>query len=151
MLSNSKLILEINEMIEERKGNCAQIILSTFGPYMELPKIDSDVCMRIAAAFGGGINMTGNVCGAITGALMALGLKYGKNIQEMTRVSNQLINEFIAIQGSIICNELVGPDPFNEETASEESLAETFKKCKKCIIDAAHLLEKHSELEKNSQ
>ena len=40
------------------------------------------------------INLTGNVCGAITGALMTLGLKYGGNIQEVTKISSQLIEEF---------------------------------------------------------
>jgi C_GCAxxG_C_C family probable redox protein len=149
MKSKSKLFEETSKMIEERRGNCAQIIFTTYGPYIGLQKIDRDLCMNIAAAFGGGINLTGNVCGAITGALMVLGLEYGKNTQEVTGISNQLMEEFTAIHGSIICHELIGPDLYMDESPKQASQEDTFKKCKKCILDAAQLLEKHVKLEEN--
>ncbi|TFG16516.1 MAG: C_GCAxxG_C_C family protein [Promethearchaeota archaeon] len=147
MENKSELLKATSKMIEERRGNCAQIILSTYGPHTGSQKIDSKLCMNIAAAFGGGVNLTGNVCGAVTGALMALGLKYGKNIQEVTRVSNQFMDEFIAIHGSVICHELIGQDLSYDENPSKENQENVFKNCPKYIFDAAQLLEKHVELE----
>ncbi len=150
MIRESNLLAETSTMIDERKGNCAQIIFSTFGPNLGMQKIDKDVCMSIAAAFGGGINQTGNVCGAVTGALMVIGLKYGKNIKEATRFAYEFIAEFTRIHGSIICSELIGP-VFTDENPQKASQEDTFKKCKKCIEDAAKFLEKYVKLEENRQ
>ncbi len=150
MYSKYKVHDTLSKMMEERRGNCAQAIFATYGPHIGLQKIDYDVCLNIAAAFGGGINLTGNVCGAITGALMVLGLKYGGNFQELTRISNQLIDEFIAIHGSIICRELIGQDLFGDENMSRAFKEDVSRKCIKCVNDAAQLLEKNIELEENS-
>jgi C_GCAxxG_C_C family probable redox protein len=54
--------------------NCAQ---SVFSALLTDNDIDQDIAFRIASAFGGGIVDTGKTCGAITGALMVLGLRYG--------------------------------------------------------------------------
>ena len=70
MLIKSNIYETTSKMMEEQRGNCAQAIFATYGPLIGLQKIDCNRCMRITAAFGGGINLTGNVCGAITGALM---------------------------------------------------------------------------------
>jgi C_GCAxxG_C_C family probable redox protein len=135
-----------SKIMEERRGNCAQAILATYGPRLSLGKVDCDSCMRIASAFGGGINRTGNVCGAITGALIALGLKYGKNIQDVTEISTQFLEEFIAINGSIICRELIGHDLLTDEDLRKASTKDVFMKCMKYVDDAAHLLEKYLEI-----
>ncbi|MHA2216743.1 MAG: C-GCAxxG-C-C family protein [Candidatus Hodarchaeales archaeon] len=57
-----------------QRDNCAQAIISVYGEYLGA---DHDTCLKIASVFGGGINRTGNMCGAVTGALMVIGLKYG--------------------------------------------------------------------------
>jgi C_GCAxxG_C_C family probable redox protein len=150
MLIKSNINETTSKMMEEQKGNCAQAIFATYGPLIGLQKIDSNVCMSIAAAFGGGINRTGNVCGAITGALMVLGLKYGENIQEITRISNQFIDEFTAIHGSIVCRELIGDDLLNVENVRKAFQEGAFKKCIRIVNDAAKLLEKQVELEETS-
>ena len=141
----------VSKMMEEKRGNCAQAIFATYGPHIESKNIDHGLCLNIAAAFGGGINLTGNVCGAITGSLMVLGLKYGENIQELTRISSQLMDEFKAINGSIICHELIGHNLFDVENLSKAFQQDVFKKCMKCVNDAAQLLEKHLELEESTQ
>ena len=40
--------------------------------------VDSDTAKKIAGAFGGGIASNGELCGAVSGALMAIGLKHGR-------------------------------------------------------------------------
>ena len=55
--------------------NCAQAVL---GAYVDLFDLDMDRAMTIAYGFGGGVGMTREICGTLTGGAMALGLKYGK-------------------------------------------------------------------------
>ena len=54
--------------------NCAQTLLLTYG----VPEgINEETILRIFPAFGSGFVEQGEVCGAVTGAVMAIGLKYG--------------------------------------------------------------------------
>ncbi|NHJ49934.1 MAG: C_GCAxxG_C_C family protein [Asgard group archaeon] len=132
-----------SKMMEERRGNCAQAIFAMYGPQISLGKVDCNSCMRITSAFGGGINRTGNVCGALTGALMVLGIKYGGNVQEVTKISKQFLDEFTSINGSIICRDLIGHDLFDDEDLKKAFASNAFKKCMKYVDDAARLLEKY--------
>jgi len=143
MKKESELDNLASKMMIDGKGNCSQAIFAKYAPKLEKGNIDFDTCMRITSAFGGGINLTGNVCGAITGALMTLGLKYGENFQEVMKISTQFIDEFKSINGSIICRDLVGHDFFDNEDLRKTNNKEIFEKCKKCVDDAACLLEKY--------
>ena len=149
--SENKQIKSASKMLREQQGNCAQAIFATFGPLFGKGSVDYDSCMKITAAFGGGINLTGNVCGAITGAVMALGLKYGGNVQEVTKITKQLLDDFTKINGSIICRDLVGHDLFDDEDLREANKKDIFKKCIKYVDDAAKLLEKELDEEKNKE
>ena len=88
-------------------GNCAQAVL---GQYAEELGYDREETDRVAACFGGGMLM-GDTCGAVTGALMALG---GLNIPQEKR--EELIAAFRAAHGCIDCAELVkGLEPGTPE------------------------------------
>jgi len=147
MKNASKLFDSASRMMKEQRGSCSQAIFATYGSHLSSGKVDFDSCMRIASAFGGGINRTGNVCGAITGALMALGLKYGGSVQEeeVTRVSTQFLDEFTSINGSIICRELIDHDLMTEEDLKKAFESDAFKKCMKYVDDTARLLNKYIE------
>ncbi len=54
--------------------NCSQAVFAAFAPQSGLER---EMALRIAGTFGGGMGRLGEVCGAVTGALMALGLQYG--------------------------------------------------------------------------
>ena len=150
---NTKLKLHdsARKIIEEHRGNCAQAVFATYGPKLGLGKVDCESCMKITSAFGGGINRTGNVCGALTGALMALGLKYGGSPQEadVSKVSAQFLEEFTLINDSIICRDLIGHDLFEDEDLRKAYQKDLFKKFVKYVEDAARLLEKY--LDKNEK
>jgi len=141
MKNKSKCINSVNEIMENQKGNCAQAIFASFGPHLAKGKLDFKTCMKITSLFGGGINLTGNVCGAITGALMSLGLKFNGDDQELKKKTSQLLEEFKNINGSIICRELIGFDLNNEEELKQADQKKVFKKCKKFVFDTACLLE----------
>ena len=59
----------------DNKFNCAQSVLTAFAEELGLTEDES---LRVACAFGGGMGRQQLTCGAVTGAAMALGLKFGK-------------------------------------------------------------------------
>jgi len=78
--------------------NCSQSVLSVFAEDFGMKK---DCCLRLASPFGSGIARRQETCGAVTGALMVIGLKYGKGEHGLEadkanayKVSQQLIAKF---------------------------------------------------------
>jgi C_GCAxxG_C_C family probable redox protein len=126
---------------------CSSAVFSAFSDKMGL---DSETAKKIACGFGAGISKTGNICGAVSGAIMVIGLKYGKTkmgdnaATENTRaLTRQFIQEFAANNGSVNCTELLGynlskVDEY--EAAGRENLFKT--KCPEYVRDAAAILEK---------
>jgi C_GCAxxG_C_C family probable redox protein len=75
---------------------------------------------RIASGFAGGIGNTGAVCGAVIGAVMAIGLKQGQADSMEIMLQNLSIprefrRRFEAEMETIICLELTGADLTTEE------------------------------------
>ncbi len=93
--------------------NCAQRVLVK---YCEQYGLKKEMAIKIAAAFGGGISAMGETCGAVTGALMVIGLKYGgtkddKNLAEKReKAVNEFIPAFLSMHGSLKCRDLLGLD-----------------------------------------
>jgi len=82
--------------------------------------VQSEIIPRIASCFGGGIGNTGAVCGAVIGAVMAIGLikKRGDTMEEWLRVAGvaqEFRRRFEAEMGTISCSELTGADLSTEE------------------------------------
>ena len=61
------------------KFNCSQSVFTVFSPDYSFSENDS---LKVSCAFGGGMGRQQLTCGAVTGALMAIGLKYGKGIND---------------------------------------------------------------------
>ena len=77
--------------------------------------IQLDVAPRIATAFGGGIAGSGATCGALVGAMMALGLHLGRESAEtdpagINGPARQIFDRFQAEMGSVCCRDLTGVD-----------------------------------------
>ena len=92
------------EKVEELRSNpeihynCAQTVLI---PYAEECGLREETAYKLGTNFGGGMRM-GSVCGAVTGALMVLGLLgYGEE------ESKRLLKEFREKYGSVSCVELL--------------------------------------------
>jgi len=56
--------------------NCSQSVLSAYAEHFGF---DEETAMKISSGFGGGMGRMADTCGAVTGAYMVLGLKYGQN------------------------------------------------------------------------
>ena len=92
--------------------NCAQSVLFVYGKefFTEDPS-----AFRLASAFGAGISYRGEMCGAVSGALMVIGLHYGytdltieSSKEILLKISGEFIEMFSKQNGSVICNKLVG-------------------------------------------
>lgn len=131
--------------------NCAQAVFSTYSGELGL---DPVLALRIAGSFGGGMGLIGETCGAVTGAIMLIGLKYGKVRVDDTAAKEKtyaLVQEykrqFVELNGSVRCKELLGYDisiPEEMNTAGEKNLFKTL--CPKLVKDSAEIVEKLLEL-----
>ena len=130
-----------NRIFQEQTAHCAQAIFSSYGEQMSLGKVDSDTCMKIASAFSGGIARTGNVCGALTGALMALGLKYD-NAEKADEAAVKFLDEFKSLNGSIICRELINHDLMTDEDIKQAFAKGSFDNCPKFVEDVTVILDR---------
>jgi len=96
-----------------RRGfTCAQAVLSVFAPDFGL---DRDVARRISQGFSAGIARTDDICGALSGAIMVIGLRYGGAraddiaAKEKTyAVVSEFLREFKTRHGSVACTGLLG-------------------------------------------
>jgi len=78
-------------------------------------EVDEKIIPKIAYAFAGGVGNTGAVCGAVAGAVMAIGLIKGRGetMEEMFDVlglAAEFRNRFEAEKQTINCRELTGID-----------------------------------------
>ncbi len=139
--------VKVEQAVEKfKKGfNCSQAILSS---YSEQFSLDCEKAFRVATGFGGGMRM-GDTCGAVTGALMVLGLKYGNIAAEdkqskaktYTKVE-EYTRRFKALNGSVMCRDLLGCDistPEGRKQAEEKGLYTS--RCPRLVQDAAEILE----------
>ncbi|OPY35520.1 MAG: putative redox-active protein (C_GCAxxG_C_C) [Methanoregula sp. PtaU1.Bin051] len=130
-----------------KKFTCSAAVFSAFSQELGL---DVDTAKKIACGFGAGISKTGNICGAVSGAIMVIGLKYGKSQEgddaatEKTRaLTRQFITEFSEKNGSVNCTNLLGYDlsePQAYQAAQESGLF--IEKCPLLVRDAVDILEK---------
>jgi C_GCAxxG_C_C family probable redox protein len=126
---------------------CSSAVFSAFSEELGL---DPNTAKKIACGFGAGIAKTGNICGAVSGALMVIGLKYGKTEKddeaatEKTRaLVREFIHEFTEKNGSINCTELLGydmRDPAAYAAARDSGVFMT--KCPALVRDAADIVER---------
>ncbi len=135
--------LNLTELADarHREGfNCAQSVLSAFTAELGLPL---DVAMQIAAPFGGGIGRRGEVCGAATGALMALGLRCGSPVADKARkeamyaMAAEFLRRFAARAGALHCRDLIQADMTTPEGLAEARARKVFDTVCPGLIAAA--------------
>ena len=129
-----------------KKGiNCSQALLSTYGKHYGL---DPELALRLSGAFGSGMGI-GETCGAVTGALMVIGLKYSKvsgsrllSKDKTEEVAHEFMEKFKARHETVICKELLGCDVSTVEGFKKAKQEKHFKKrCPEYVKDAAEILE----------
>lgn len=126
--------------------NCAQAVLSRFAERYGMSRDDA---FRIGTGFGGGIARNGEACGAVTGAVMALGLRYGqregddRSIQENTYEKvNEFLEHFRALHGSCVCRVILeGIDLKTSDGQQAFGDKNMMGVCRRCVSDAVDIVE----------
>src|SRR5574344_2128641 len=129
--------------------NCAQ---SVFAVYAEDYGIDFETALKLSSSFGGGMGRLREVCGAVSGMFMAVGLilGYSSNDNKDEKKSHYeriqyLAHEFEKQNGSIICRELLNLDHKNDSPIPSERTNEYYKKrpCGELVKEACNILDKY--------
>lgn len=123
--------------------NCAQSVLAAF---CEDYGVDIQTGFKLAAAFGGGVR-SGEICGAVSGAAMVIGLKYGQfspdDLESKSKCNAKTIEFITAFRkqnDSIVCGQLLGYDA-NDPEAREKNKVHQKQLCTGLVEYAAKLLE----------
>jgi len=126
--------------------NCAQAVLTS---HCEEYCLSDDIGKKISCGFGGGMGHIGEICGAVSGGIMLIGLKHGKNkdsdneSKEKTyKLVKEYTNKFKNEFGSINCTELVKYDLSKEEELTKARESGIFKTlCPKLVKRAVEIIE----------
>jgi C_GCAxxG_C_C family probable redox protein len=127
--------------------NCSQVV---FVAFRQAEVLDEASALRLATMFGGGVAGSGDgMCGAVTGALMAISMRYGMGgIEELANktktyeLGRQFMVEFEKRIGSCRCESILGlciGVPENLQKAREMKLFETV--CSDVVAAASDILE----------
>jgi len=126
--------------------NCAQSVLATFAGDLGL---DQKTALKLSTGFGGGIARMQKTCGAVTGAIMVLGLKFGRSEtddNDARETTYDLVyyftSRFIQKHGSLECLQLLGCSFATEEGIScLNSDNSTYEICRRCIADSVEIVD----------
>lgn len=126
--------------------NCSQ---SVFSVYAKENGLDPTLARKISTGFGGGVSRTGNICGAVSGAILAIGIANGMSTpddlegrEKSYALDQKLIQKFTERFGSIRCPDLLGYNLAIPEEREEAKKKEMFKKvCPIMIAGAVEILD----------
>ena len=125
--------------------NCGQIVFSSFTEDTGIPE---DQAKLLTSAFGSGM-YSGDTCGAVVGALLVLGTKFGTHIpvdqydlEKMREKTLAFRERFTRKHGSCLCREILGADCSTEEGMAlieEKGLHQSI--CPYAMADAIEIVE----------
>ena len=123
--------------------NCSQAVLSAYcGEF----GMDKKTALQIACGFGAGMGRLQETCGAVSGAYMLIGLKYGKFLKEDNPAKEKtyaMVREFARLfeerNKTTNCRELLGVDLIKGD---KQTAAERVKSiCPQMVKDASEIIE----------
>ena len=125
--------------------NCAQAVAVSF---CDLTGLTETQAARMASSFGGGMGRMREVCGAVSGMFMVLGILYGYDDPKddatkkvlYTRVQ-ALAEEFKKDAGSIICRDILKNPPSDPSPSPRTAEYYNLRPCERMVYNAAALLD----------
>jgi C_GCAxxG_C_C family probable redox protein len=127
--------------------NCAQSVLYAFSDDL---LIDKNTALKLACGFGGGMGRKGEVCGAVTGGIIVIGIKIGRgenddrSIMDFTyQRTRDLMDRFAAKHGTCICRNLLDGCELTTEAGQKRFFENGYREtvCVPCIKDVVEILE----------
>ncbi len=114
--------------------NCAQVVACSFA---DVVGMDEQSLFVMSEAFGGGMGGHKATCGAVSGAVLIISLlTSGGSVEATTKqisyeYAGEIVDGFLAQNGSLVCSELRGDDT-----------GIVLRTCDLCIEDSVVLLHK---------
>ena len=140
----------------EQGYNCSQAV---FMAYSDIYGIEPEMAAKLATSFGGGMGRLREVCGAVSGMFLVLGLQYPFTDTKDRAAKNtnykavqRTANEFKSVMGSYICADLLKlkHEPQNPESSERNEVYYKTRPCTRCVALAAEITGKEL-LFKNSE
>ena len=116
---------------------CSQAVL---GAFCERYGLDKETAFRISCGLNSGARCAG-MCGAVSGAVLVIGLKHGGSKAECNKMTEEFVRLFRERNRSTVCRDLMGCDiftPDGKEKAVREGVFDTV--CNDLVISAAQIL-----------
>ena len=147
---NEELETKVNHAISyfEQGYNGSQAV---FMPYSDIYGIEPETAAKLASSFGGGMGRLREVCGAVSGMFLVLGLQYPFTDTKDKAAKNtnykavqHTANEFKAIMGSYNCADLLKlkHEPQNPESSERNEAYYKSRPCTRCVKLAAEIVGK---------
>ncbi len=109
-----RAVKRVRELFAQDAYNCSTAAMSALLEFTDNDPLDY---LSMAAPFGGGIARAGLTCGALSGAVLALGMIAGpreyrdrENRETAYRLITPLVEGFRRRMGSALCAEITGVD-----------------------------------------
>jgi len=126
--------------------NCAQAVSSAFS---EDFGINKEQTAKMACVLGAGMARSGEVCGAVSGAFMVIGMKYGSSKPQDTaskeksyEMGVKFKNIFEAKHGTVMCRKLINTDISTPEGLKAARAKGVFENiCTELVKDSVEILE----------
>jgi C_GCAxxG_C_C family probable redox protein len=135
---------EIAGSIFSQHYNCSQSVFSAFAGQLGM---DQETALKLASPFGGGVARRGEICGAVSGALLALGLARGAQLpsgkEGVYRLSQEFMRMFEEKHSKILCRDLIDSDlstPAGYQAATDKRVFTTI--CPVLVRDAVEIVQK---------
>jgi C_GCAxxG_C_C family probable redox protein len=128
--------------------NCAQ---SVFYAYCDDLQFDKNTALRLACGFGAGMGRKEEVCGAVTGGIIVIGLKYGRDdtgdgarSETTYKKTSELMERFAEKHGTYRCRDLLKGCDLASESGQKQFKEMEMKKniCALCVKTVIAILEK---------
>ncbi len=123
---------------------CSESIVMAFANEFGL---EPEMAARISSGFAGGMAQ-GKTCGAVTGAIMVIGLKYGARYigdqysKDMCfQITQEFSHRFIDRRKSLECGEILLMNNINPKNPAEMKNLRDKKLCDAIVKDSAEILE----------
>ena len=127
--------------------NCAQSVMFSFCDKLGL---DTETALKLSCGLGAGMGRQGEVCGAVTGGILVLGLKLGRGQNDPRNQTDltyskirEFMNHFAAKHGSCLCRELLSGCDLRTPDGQDYYIKNNYFNliCRPCVRDAAILVE----------
>ena len=146
MINIEERVEKAKRLFKEGGYNCCQAVVLA---YNDVFGIDENTAAAMASGFGGGMGRMREVCGSVSGMVMLAGLVRPSTdpSDKAGRTGNyalvqEVAAEFKAINGSIICRELLGLAPMSESPVPSDRTPEYYQKrpCEELVGISARII-----------